>query len=230
MLLRAVESGEVTPVGAHTTTKISVRIVAASAIDLRAAVAEGKFRSDLYYRLAQAEVQVPALRERKEELPWLMQYALSGQPVSLHVSAVEAALVRPWPGNVRELLSATRQAGTEALAEAPKDGVRLREKHLHPDAGRAVAKVPGAKGRGLSIEEVVDALKKKGPDEGWVPPAPPAAARPNVPTKEQVLEALKASQRNISAACRLLNIPAHNRTQLYRLMKEYGIPRDEENP
>ena len=237
MLLRAVESGEVTPVGAHAPTKINVRIVAASAIDLRSAVEAGRFRRDLYYRLAQAEVQVPALRDRKEELPWLMQYALSGQPVSLHVSAVEAALLRPWPGNVRELLSATRQAATQALAEVPKDGVRLRDTHLPLDAGRPVTMA--ARGRGLSIEEVVDALKKQGPDDGWVPPAPsggtppsgsPAAARQSQLTKEQVLEALRASDWNIAAACRLLNIPAHNRTQLYRLMKEYGISREGETP
>ena len=231
MLLRAVESGEVTPVGSHTPARINVRIVTASAIDLRQAVASGRFRSDLYYRLAQAEVEVPALRERKEDLPWLMQYALSGQPVSLHASAVESAMLRHWPGNVRELLAATRQAITAALAEIPRDGLRLRDRHLNPVAGARLGGGRGGDGGsgggaagGVSVQEVVDALNEEEAKEGWVPPLPaPAPARPS---RERVREALDACDWNISATCRMLNIP--HRTQLYRLMKDYGSPLERE--
>ena len=221
LLLRAVENGEVTPVGGTVPRKINVRIVAASARNLREAVDAGRFRSDLYYRLVQAEVQMPALRERKEELPWLMQHALAGQPVTLHASAVEAALLRPWPGNVRELLAATRAAATQALAEAPQEGgVRLREKHLSAEAGTSV---------------------KGAPPPRRSPPAPkaPSTSLPSTslragpgPSREEVLEALRVSGGNVSGACRALNIPLNNRTQLYRLMKEYGISREgnEETP
>ncbi len=210
MLLRAVESGEVTPVGATAPRKINVRIVAASARDLRQAVTEGRFRNDLYYRLAQAELQMPALRERKEELPWLMQHALAGQPVSLHVTAVEAALLRPWPGNVRELLAATRSAATQALAEGPPEAVRLREKHLSPEAGTLVRAAPAP---------------RRSPPAATQPGPAPAPKVPG-PTREDLVEALRVSAGNVSGACRLLNIPLNNRTQIYRLMKEYGISRE----
>jgi len=205
LLLRAVETGEVTPVGATTPTKVSVRIVGASHKDLRREVSEGRFRSDLFFRLAQAEVQLPALRERKEELPWLMQHALSGTSVALHASAVEAALLRPWPGNVRELLAATRAAVTTALAEPVQDGVRVRDRHLAPDAGTLV-------------------MARPSPPRA-APVAAPAPAR-QAPDRAAVLAALETSEGNISMACRVLGIPPHNRTQLYRLMKEYGITRE----
>lgn len=159
----------------------------ASHKDLRREVSEGRFRSDLYYRLAQAEVVVPALRERKEELPWLMQHALSGVPVSLHVSAVEAALLRPWPGNVRE-------------------------QHLAPEAGQPTSTASVVKAPGL-------------PAPSEAAPAAPAA-RAAVPTKEAVAAALEQSGGNVSGACRILGIAPHNRTQLYRLMKEYGLGRE----
>lgn len=209
LLLRAVETGEVTPVGATTPTRISVRIVAASHRDLRQAVSEGRFRSDLYYRLNQSSVQVPPLRARKEELPWLMQHAVAGQGLTLHVSAVEAALLRPWPGNVRELLAATRQAASSALidtTESAKDAVRLRQKHLSDEAGQPVTAAEGAAPRVRSAATAGDERPK--------------------PTREAVLEALKSSDGNVSAACRLLDIPPKNRTTLYRLMKDYGIARD----
>ena len=212
MLLRAVESGEVTPVGATSPRKINVRIVAASARDLRQAVTEGRFRNDLYYRLAQAELQMPPLRERKEELPWLMQHALAGQPVTLHVSAVEAALLRPWPGNVRELLAATRNAATAALAEAPQDAVRVREKHLSPEAGSLVKGAPVPR-------------RSPPPAGAAMPPGVAPAPKSPGPSREVLVEALRVSGGNVSGACRLLNIPLNNRTQIYRLMKEYGISR-----
>lgn len=233
MLLRAVESGEVTPVGGQTPSKINVRIVAASAIDLLTAVAEGTFRSDLYYRLTQAEVRVPALRERREEIPWLMQYAVNGKPVSLHVSIVEAVLLRPWPGNVRELLTETRKACTEALMEMPGEGARLREKHLRAEAGREV--VPVQRPRKVAREETHD--EPDDPDDGGLPPVPEGGTPPPEgapaappPTREQVLDALRETDWNVSATGRLLRIPTNNRTQVYRLMRRYGIPLGQETP
>jgi DNA-binding NtrC family response regulator len=209
-LLRAVETGEVLPVGATTPIKVSVRIVAASHKELRREVDEGRFRRDLFHRLFQSQVSIPALRERKEELPWLMQHALAGQNLTLHASAVEEALLRPWPGNVRELLSATRMAASDALGDTENRDHRLRSKHLSADAGRAAA--PVARPRPTP--------PPSSPGGGGAPPA--ASARPS---KEEVAAALEQSGGNISATARLLNIAPRNRTQLYRLMKEYGLSR-----
>lgn len=222
LLLRAVETGEVMPVGASTPRKVKVRIVAASHRDLRSYASQGRFRTDLYYRLAQSEVQMPPLRERKEELPWLMQHALSDQPVTLHVTGVEAALLRPWPGNVRELLAATRNAAAAALAEVSKDGVRLRDRHLSPEAGRHAE---------IHTDDAPPPPRRPPHPGGGTPPGgTPAVASPRVPTSEEVVEALKVSEGNVSGACRLLGIPPKNRTQLYRLMREYGISRGNAGP
>jgi DNA-binding NtrC family response regulator len=211
-LLRAVETGEVLPVGATTPIKVSVRIVAASHKDLRREVEEGRFRRDLFHRLFQSQVTIPPLRERKEELPWLMQHALEDQNVTLHASVVEEALLRPWPGNVRELLSATRMAASDALQDLENKDRRVRSKHLSAEAGKAAAPL----------------LISGSPPPPPRPPPPPSgngsgsfpAAKPS---KEEVEEALKKTGGNKSATLRLLNIAPHNRTRLYRLMKEYGL-------
>ena len=211
-LLRAVETGEVLPVGATTPIKVSVRIVAASHKELRREVDEGRFRRDLFHRLFQSQVTIPALRERKEELPWLMQHAVAGQNVTLHASVVEEALLRPWPGNVRELLTATRTAVTDALQDTENKDRRVRNKHLSADAGTAAAPV---------------SISGSPPPPPRPPPPPsgngsgsfPAAK----PSREEVEEALKKTGGNKSATARLLNIAPRNRTQLYRLIKEYGL-------
>jgi transcriptional regulator with PAS, ATPase and Fis domain len=192
-LLRAVETGEVVPVGASTAQKVSVRIVAASHRSLRDAMADKKFRDDLYYRLSQHEAVVPPLRERREELPWLMQHALKSTAMELHATGVEAALLRPWPGNVRELLSETGKAASRAAAES---STVLRAEHLGEDAGRPV-------GRG-------------GPEARPVAPT----SRDEGPSKEQVLGALERSGGNVSAAARALGL---HRTQLNRLRVKFGL-------
>ena len=181
-LPRAVETGEVVPVGASAPQTVAVRIVAASHASVRDAVAQKKFRDDLYYRLSQHELEVPALRARREEVPWLMQYALAGTPVELHASAVEAALLRPWPGNVRELLAATAKAARAATAES--DTV-LRAEHLPGDAGRPFA--------------------ASGPTPIVIPARPPPAPREAL-SKEAILEALERTGGNVSEAARVLGI------------------------
>lgn len=200
-LLRALETGEFLPLGASTPRRVSLHVVAASHRDLRAAVAANTFRSDLFYRLSQFEVTLPPLRERKEELPWLMRHALSGLPVELHASAVEAALGRPWPGNVRELISETRKAAATAQAD---EGRVLRAEHFSAQAGRIV-EAPAA-----PLRQAVAAVRLAGP------PVPDEAD----PTREAVTAALEASNHNVSAAARQLQM---HRTQLYRVMKRLGL-------
>ena len=109
-LLRVLESGEVQRVGSLQAKKVDVRVVAATNHDLPAAVAAGAFRSDLYYRLNVVELYVPALRERREDIPYLVAAFVREFATSFHKSiegvtpAAERLLMdAPWPGNVRQL-------------------------------------------------------------------------------------------------------------------------------
>jgi DNA-binding NtrC family response regulator len=105
-LLRALESRKVRRVGGKIDRRVDVRVIAATHRDLRAEVAAGRFREDLFFRLAVAVVEVPPLRKRLDELPDLVRSLLAdlGCP-DLHVSSAGVAALRAhaWPGNVREL-------------------------------------------------------------------------------------------------------------------------------
>ena len=109
-LLRALQNQEVLPVGSLTSRKVNVRIVAATHRDLHAAIADGKFREDLYYRLSMVELTVPPLRERPEDIPLLARHFVQKfsrefgkQLVGLTPRAVILLQRHNWPGNVREL-------------------------------------------------------------------------------------------------------------------------------
>ncbi|MCK4764784.1 MAG: sigma-54-dependent Fis family transcriptional regulator [Candidatus Aminicenantes bacterium] len=109
-VLRAVESGEVQPIGRESSIQVDVRIAAATNKDLRKMVQAGTFREDLYYRLNVIEIHVPPLRKRKEDIPVLAEHYLNRfclerktKPVQLSPGANEALIRHKWPGNVREL-------------------------------------------------------------------------------------------------------------------------------
>lgn len=109
-LLRALQEGEVQPVGAGRVKTVDVRVVACTNVDLRAAVASGTFRDDLYYRVAVVDLEVPPLRERRSDIPELVQaFVVRHQArfgldhVTLSPALVEHLERQPWPGNVREL-------------------------------------------------------------------------------------------------------------------------------
>ncbi len=109
-LLRAIESQEIQRLGSDTRKKVDVRIIAASNQDLEAAVKEGRFRKDLFYRLAVLTIEVPTLRGRKEDIPLLVNHFVrahclrSKRPVvSFHPHAMELLMNFPWPGNIRQL-------------------------------------------------------------------------------------------------------------------------------
>jgi len=108
-LLRALQEKEIEPLGSEKTVKVDVRIVAATNKDLRRLVKEGKFREDLYYRLSVVELRVPPLRERREDIPLLIDYYLREfnrkykKAVKVSGEAMKLLLEYHWPGNVREL-------------------------------------------------------------------------------------------------------------------------------
>ena len=143
-LLRAIETHEALPLGASKPRKVDVRFVFATHKDLRAEAQRGAFRQDLYYRIARPLVDVPPLRERKEDVPWLVARAVaahkrgasSEDDLRAHPSLVEACLLRAWPGNVRELVAEVKQATLRAKS-AGRDEVTSAE--LGADAGKSFA-------------------------------------------------------------------------------------------
>jgi DNA-binding NtrC family response regulator len=108
-LLRVLQEGEVRPVGGSRMVKVDVRVVAATNVDLEREVAGQRFRQDLFYRLSVIVIRVPALRERREDIPLLIQTFLqnacarAGRRVELSAAAIAALSSYRWPGNVREL-------------------------------------------------------------------------------------------------------------------------------
>ena len=109
-LLRVLQEGEIKPVGSNEQIKVNVRIVAATHRDLSQLVEEGKFREDLFYRLKVIEIDIPPLRDRKEDIPELSQVFLAkysaklGKKLSsISKEAMTALMNYSWPGNVREL-------------------------------------------------------------------------------------------------------------------------------
>jgi two-component system, NtrC family, response regulator HydG len=115
-LLRAMQEGEIRRVGESAPVHVDVRIVAASNQDLKAAVVARRFREDLYYRLNVVPLRVPPLRERREDIPLLVQHFLeqyarrTGERRTMSAAAMEKLLDYPWPGNVRELENMVEQA------------------------------------------------------------------------------------------------------------------------
>jgi two-component system response regulator AtoC len=137
-LLRALQEGEIQPVGASRVERVDVRVVSCTHRDLVAEMKAGRFREDLYYRLAVVELVMPPLRERREDIPALAEsfarrcaerFGLEG--VRLAPELLQRLQQQEWPGNVRELenavtrmvaLSDGGQLGVEALAPAPAPG------------------------------------------------------------------------------------------------------------
>jgi len=117
-LLRTLECLRVQRLGCQTDRLVDVRVVAASTIDPAALVARGAFRADLYYRLRQLEVELPALRERMDDLPRLIDHILAewtrenGRHMEVSAPAERLLRAHDWPGNVRELRHALRGAAT----------------------------------------------------------------------------------------------------------------------
>ncbi len=116
-LLRALQEGEIKRVGANETRSVDVRVVAATNVDLRERIATGRFREDLYYRLHVVAIELPPLRERREDIPllahhFLKKYAARAGREVRHIApdALRAMQQQTWPGNVRELENAIEYA------------------------------------------------------------------------------------------------------------------------
>jgi DNA-binding NtrC family response regulator len=165
-LLRALETGCVRPVGAARELTVEVRVVAATHVDLAAAVRAGRFREDLYYRLAGAVLRTPALRERPSDVPELARTILAEVDGGCRLTdaAIAALMGHAWPGNVRELKNVLRRAAVLAGPEVDADDLGLTAP-LAPDddddEGSRV-RIDGRKFTDIEREVLEHALRRHG--------------------------------------------------------------------
>ena len=142
-LLRVLQEQIVRPVGSTSTIPVDVRIISATHRDLEAEVAEGRFRADLYYRLNVIMLEVPALADRREDIPLLANHFLSqaARKLEKHISgfsrdAMELLISAPWPGNVRQLVNMVEQVAV--LTTTPVISLTLAQRALRGKTGELV--------------------------------------------------------------------------------------------
>ncbi|MHC5019050.1 MAG: sigma-54-dependent Fis family transcriptional regulator, partial [Planctomycetota bacterium] len=199
-LLRVLQESEVRPVGGETTTKVDVRIVAATNRDLKQMIEEGTFREDLYYRIANLEIELPPLRERREDIPALANHVLAQAATEQGVPAPElsretlAALMdHDWPGNVRELENEMKRVLT--LADGP-------------------VATPESISERIRGAEITKGVEKIGRGEGTLKEAMAEVE------KAILLKALEKNRWNKSATAKELGI---SRVGLHKKCAKYGI-------
>ena len=195
-LLRVLEDGEITPVGASHAKKVDVRIVAATNADLDERIASGAFRPDLFYRLARYLVEMPPLRDRVEDIGLLADHFLAlfagemGVPKpALTRGALEVLERYSFPGNVRELKNMIERALMESGAE-PIEPAHLRLIGRDVRQADAGPRTPAPAGVSLNLEAAEHAL---------------------------IQQALRQTSGNVVAAARLLGI---NRSRIYRRFRQ----------
>jgi two-component system, NtrC family, response regulator HydG len=194
-LLRAIQENEIRRVGENKPIRVNVRIIAATNQDLLFAVAEKRFRQDLYYRLNVARFQLPPLRERREDIPDLLTHFLDkyarkmGVRPKLHDGVAEALMHYDFPGNIRELEHMIEQA--VALVQT---GIITADDLLPPVAGGSL---PNTGPGGRALAEVVDSAERSA-----------------------IESALRDSDGSRERAADLLNISP---TTLWRKMTRLGI-------
>ena len=203
-LLRALQEGEVRPVGSLETIKVNVRVVAASNVDLNAARAAGHFREDLYYRLAVITLKVPPLRERASDVPLLAHHflrvygaRLGKVNMRLAGDAVGALMRYGWPGNVRELENIIQRAVVLAVKE---------EITTHELPPAVVAQTRGGEDDAAALAHLPYAQAKRLTVGAF--------------DRRYLTAVLRKAHGNISGAAHLADL---DRSNFRRLLKQYAI-------
>jgi len=199
-LLGVLQEREFERVGGSIPIKVDVRVVAATNRSLLDEVKAGRFRADLYYRLNVITIPMPPLRDRKDDIPYLVDHFLDkhrfssgAPPARISDAAMEALFKHDWPGNVRELENTIERAVVLARGEVITPGHLL----LSPTAVTRIIDVEDRVQRRIPLAQTVADLEK-----------------------QLIVEALKRSHGNRSAAAKILGI---YRRLLYAKMKEYDI-------
>jgi DNA-binding NtrC family response regulator len=198
-LLRVLQEQEIVPVGSETPIKVDVRVIAATHRDLPEAVRAGRFREDLYYRLDVVTLRLPALRERRQDIPLLVDHFLrtlslrhGRGPVAMDSEAQRRLLAYDWPGNIRELQNVLERA--VLLAEQGVIGPEHLATNMRPNAAS------------LSDVEVPHS----------------AVLRPLEDVeREHVIRVLGATGGNREESSRILGI---SRRTLTRMIQRWGLP------
>ena len=192
-LLRTLQEREILRVGGNERIRVDVRIIAATNQDLEKAVREGRFREDLYYRLNVIPIVLPPLRERRTDIPLLVEHFMrkytGARPRSVNPKALNVLVEYDWPGNVRELESVIERS----LLLAEGDEIQPEDLPAAVRARVSVRRIPLAldiPDSGIDLDEVERSL---------------------------VLRALEKTDGNVSRAARLLGLT--RRTLQYRLEK-----------
>jgi DNA-binding NtrC family response regulator len=160
-LLRVLQEKEVRPVGSNQRVKVDVRVIAATNRDLETEYKEGKFRKDLYFRLNVVTLHMPALRERKSDIPTLVHYFLDKfapeRMITVTPAAMEVLLQYEWPGNVRELENAVERAvalGSEGALDLRDLPPALHNGHAAEPALESVIPLPKPAVSDTDLEEL----------------------------------------------------------------------------
>lgn len=216
-LLRALQSGEIQRVGSDAFLQLDVRIIAATNRDLKKAVANGRFRADLYHRLGVYPIDVPPLRDRERDVLILAGHFLEQnrrrfglQGIRLSATAQQALMAYDWPGNVRELehLISRSVLRTRAAATSADDAAVLTITHSTLDLGASDGLQPQAPPPSTSQDPVIGNLSlREATDQFQI---------------RMIREALAQNDGNQAAAARSLGI---DRGNFSRLIKRLGIAR-----
>lgn len=202
-LNRVLQERQVRRVGASDETPVDVRVIAATNVDLKARVAAGQFREDLYYRINVLHVELPALRERREDIPALAAFLLErhgarreNHPEGFTEEALSALVAYDWPGNVRELENAIERA------LAVTDGPRIELEAL-PSEVAAVLRPRATQGTEmhLSYREVVDLARDRA-------------------TREYLITLMRELGGNVTEAAKRAGM---ERESMHRLLKRYSV-------
>ncbi|CCK82122.1 sigma-54-dependent transcriptional regulator [Desulfobacula toluolica] len=192
-LLRAIQEKEVQAVGSERVKRVDIRIIAATNLDLKQQITQGKFREDLYYRLSVIPLFIPPLRERTEDIPALVKHFLKkfDAPRDVGFSSQALAILKTyhWPGNIREMQNIIERC----IILRKQSVIEPEDLQLLVNKPSSSALTPVIPDEGIALEDI---------------------------EKSYILKALEKANQNRSKAARLLKIPRH--VLLYRLEK-YGL-------
>jgi DNA-binding NtrC family response regulator len=214
-LLRVLQEKEVRPVGSNQRVKVDVRIIAATNRDLEAAYKAGSFRKDLYFRLNVVTVHVPALRERRSDIPmlvnWFCERYAPGADLRVSNAAMKALMNYDWPGNVRELENCVERA------VALGDGALIDLGDLPSSIASRETRPPAESAPELARDLAAAATSNSAEVNMSVPPSTTDLEDIERATIQRVFEQVKGDK---ALAGRMLGI---SRATLYRKLKRYNI-------
>jgi two-component system nitrogen regulation response regulator NtrX len=221
-VLRVLQEQEVERLGSARTIKVEVRVIAATNKDLEEAISRGEFREDLFFRLNVIPIVVPPLRERREDIPQLVQHfaKLTGdehnlKPKKFEAGAIDALQRYRWRGNIREL----RNTVERVLIMSPATTVRVEDLPAEIRSGESRA----------TTGPVADARVAASPSTS---PAPPASSTPpggtlrefkDAAERAYLVQKLRENNWNISKTAEVIDTP---RSNLYKKLEQYGIKQE----